>query len=346
MQTLNPEASSASTPNEPVVQTAAEIQTPVESAPQVDAKPQEESSPSKDAKTSEPKSMLEALTRANQEISEEKPTVSSTVESNQVEKSEAAKSPESATTTETPTPEDDSKLPFHNHPRWKAVLQERDAYKHSANQYQLIEKFMADNDLTNDEVIQGYQIMAAMKRDPMKALEMLQPTLESLSKFTGAVLPPDIAEQVDAGTISRDAATELARRRNEAEFHRSERQRFEARQAAQQEQQAINQRNQEIVNAASEWETQIRSRDPDYERKASFINDRIRVLVQAYPPQNGRDALALAQRAYDDVNASLRAAAPKPPMRTVTSQVSNASSAKTEPRSLKEAVFQRAGRAI
>lgn len=344
MSTLTPDASSASTtPNEPELVSPAGGQTPQETPVQVDAKLPEDSSTSKDAKSSEPKSMLEAL-QAAQTPSEEPKTVSSTVEDQS-----QVKTPE--VTPEVATPqdqlqEDESKLPFHNHPRWKALKQERDAYKQGAQQYDQIQAFMQNNDISQEEVVRMYEIAAAMKRDPMKALELMQPVLQTLNQFVGGgQLPEDVARQVEDGTISRDAATELVRRRNEAEFYRNERMRIEAQQAALREHQTIQAQTQEIVSAATEWENQIRQRDPDYDRKSTLIGSRIKELIQAQPPRNRTEALAMAQKAYDDVNSSLRAFAPKPPMRTMTSASSTASSAKPAPRSLRDAIFQAAGRA-
>jgi hypothetical protein len=343
MQTLTPEASSASTPTELEGNAASGTQTPEVVSPQIDAKLPEDSSTSKDAKSSEPKSMLEALQAATQSVSEETKTASSAVEtgSNQAATPENPTEPNAQENSDT-----DPNLPFHNHPRWKAMLQERDAYKQGAQQYSQIETFMHDNGISQDEVVRMYQFAAAMKRDPIKALELIQPVLETLNQFVGGgQLPEDVARQVDDGTISRDAAAELVRRRNEAEFFRTERQRAEAQQAAFREQQAIQAQTQDLVSAATEWETQTRQRDPDYDRKSALIGSRIRELIQEHPPRDRKEALDIAQKAYDDVNASLRSFAPRQPMRTVTSAASTANSAKSAPRSLREAIFQAAGRA-
>lgn len=240
--------------------------------------------------------------------------------------------------------EDDSKLPFHNHPRWKQMLAERDSLKEDASQYQQVASFMRGNNLSAQEVAQGMQVMALIKNDPLRALEALRPTMENLRRFAGESLPEDIAKKVDDGFIDRDSAAELARQRAQSEFLTArQQQEFQAFQAAQLQHQQAASMNA-IVSAVSGWESQLKTRDADYQAKSQFIGDRIRVLLQVSQPQTPQEAVALAERAYSEVNESFKGLNPRrQPVRTMTSG-NSATSATPAPKSLREAIMMAAGK--
>lgn len=223
----------------------------------------------------------------------------------------------------------DEDLPFHKHPRWQEKLrkeqeltQERDSFKGKAERFDRIDEFMREHELTPQEVTQGFEIMALMKHDPGKALEMLAPQLEKLELATGRKLPEDLRKRVEDGAIDPEAAQEVARTRMElaAERHRLAR----AEQSVQAGREAeVAARQQEAVKAmrtaVEGWESEVKGRDPDYPHMQSFITDRTRVLMQAAPPKTPDDAVALVKRAYDEVKASMRKVLPRPAVRTVTS---------------------------
>jgi hypothetical protein len=240
--------------------------------------------------------------------------------------------------------EDDSKLPFHNHPRWKQMLAERDSLKEDASQYQQVVSFMRGNNLNAQEVAQGMQVMALIKNDPLRALEALKPTIEHLRQFAGESLPDDIKQKVDGGFIDHESASELARQRAQAQFMTArQQQELEAYQAAQLQQQQAASMNS-IMTAVSGWESQLKTRDADYQAKSQFIGDRIRVLLQQGHPQTPQEAVALAERAYNEVNQSFKGMNPRrQPVRTMTSG-NSATSATPAPKSLREAIMMAAGK--
>ena len=106
--------------------------------------------------------------------------------------------------------EDFSDEPFHKHPRFKKVLEERNSYKDSAEKFSVMQNYLMDNQLSGDEAAKGLEIMALMKADPMAALNALKPYVQNLSQAAGIVLPKDIQTRVDDGYLDEDAGRELA----------------------------------------------------------------------------------------------------------------------------------------
>jgi hypothetical protein len=235
-------------------------------------------------------------------------------------------------------PEDDetfNDVPFHEHPRFKKLITERNAYKEDATQYGKITGFLDQNNVTAEEAAQGLQIMALMKQDPAKALEALQPYVRSLSEVTGATMPDDIQARVNDGYLDEDAGKELARSRGEVARERQMREQMEQRQFQQEQAQSVGQ----VVSAVTDWETRTRQSDPDYELKQDEMDDRVKVLVaEKGRPQSADAALAMARQAYDEVNARYsQKFANKRPIKTASGGKLSGTPT-PEPQSLMEAV--------
>ncbi len=345
MPTLTPDTSSVS---EPTPSSAPNETLPVAvglgSTSPTDAKTTEaqESSPEVqpvDAKK-EPSSLLEAALKAI-EPEEKTPVVSS----NTTEAPEKPTESSPASKEDETTPVDDSKLPFHEHPRWKEVLSERDSYKDAAARFGHVVNYMQQNNLTSDEFERGAHIMAVMKRSPLEALELLRPTWESLQRFAGEALPQDLATKVEQGFVDEASAREMAKYRNQAAF--SQNQQEQQRQAYAAEQQRLAQEQAQVqqeqhtatlYTAVNSWEEATRKRDADYAQKETFIGDRYRVLIAQTPPRTTAEAVQLAERAYADVNERMKPlSSRRQPVRTVSSTASTASAATQAPRSFREA---------
>jgi hypothetical protein len=226
------------------------------------------------------------------------------------------------------------KLPFHNHPRWKEMLSEREALKPRAEQYDKIVSFMNTNSLTPNEMADGMRVMALMKHNPAAAYEQLQTYIKKLAPFTGEELHPEIKAKVDEGFVDPDTAKELSRLKAEKEFlnQRSE----EIYQQHIEQQQAASQKA--MYDAVVGWEASEKARDPDWAAKYEMIQDRVRSLMTTTKPSNPEEAVQLARRALSDVNDRLRPLAGRnTAMRT---PISSMSSATTRPvaRSLEDIV--------
>jgi len=211
--------------------------------------------------------------------------------------------------------DDFSDTPFHKHPRFKQLIRERNEYRGRATQYDQITDFMEKNQLTAEEVAQGFQMMAMMKMgDPAQAYEALVKVTESLALAAGHKLPEHLAQKVEQGYIDQETAQDLWREQfkaqRQAAITANENQRFR-----QQEQQSA---YNTIAEAVTAWEENVRESDPDYDLKADLIDDRVRALVaEKGKPRNTDEALSYAQDAYKTVSERLKSVkGVKTPMRT------------------------------
>ena len=234
-----------------------------------------------------------------------------------------------------------SDLPFHNHPRWKEMIAERDTLKPAAEQYGKITTFMKNNGLTPQEMAEGMTVMALMKTNPAAAYQQLQGYVQNLARFTGDVLPPEIKDKLDQGYIDPDSAKRLAQLEAEREFSYArqveEQQRIQAEQEMIARQQAAD-NSQQMVAAVMRWEQAERAKDPDWSKKYEMVQDRVKALLTQQPARNPSDAIQIAQRALADVNARLRPLAGRTmPLRTPASSLSSASTTPA-PRSLEDLV--------
>lgn len=270
---------------------------------------------------------------------------------NQGASTEAAKTEEAGKTDPKDEADDDANVPFHKHPRWKQVKSQRDeARKQAAELQKQLEEFeplrtkasqldeignyMRTNNLTPQEMSEGFEVMALMKNNPAKALELLMPKIELLELASGRRLPDDIRERVDAGRTDEDTAQELAKARILA---------AERARAAEEANNRLAERSEidhanELRAAADAKEQEIASKDPDFQHKKRFVIDRFRVLAAEAPPRGKDDVSALIGRAYEDVNTYLRGIVkPQPTQPTVTSGQSTTRTA-PQPRSLEDVV--------
>ena len=234
-----------------------------------------------------------------------------------------------------------SDLPFHNHPRWKAMIAERESLKPAAEQYGKITTFMQTNGLTPQEMAEGMSVMALMKTNPGAAYAQLQGYVANLARFTGDVLPPELKAKVDEGLTDPETAKRLAQLEAEREFsyarQAEQQQRYQAEQEMIARQQAAD-NSQQMVAAVMRWEQAERAKDPDWAQKYEMVQDRVKALLSTQPARNPSDAIQIAQRALAEVNARLRPLAGRTmPLRTPASSLSSAS-ATPAPKSLADLV--------
>ncbi len=205
-----------------------------------------------------------------------------------------------------PDQENFSDVPFHTHPRFKELIDQRNRFKEGAQQFEQVQTFLSENGLSSDEAADALRLRALMKSDPAQAWDQLKPVVQQLLRDVGAVLPADLQEQVRNGQITKEAAAEISRlRAAEANTTRQN----EARdQRAQQDAEVQRQRN--VQSAVGDWETQQRARDPDFEAKLPDLQREIIYLQRTEgQPSDPASARKQIQKAYDSVTKRL---APKP----------------------------------
>lgn len=239
--------------------------------------------------------------------------------------------------------------PFHEHPRWKAVIGERDGLKRNvaemtpdAESFRQVRGFMEHHQLTPDEVKQGFAIMAALKGDPAKAWELLQPTIRDLGAFLGHELPPDLKAKVDEGLIDEPTARETARLRNTARF--AEARNTVATQRTQQRDQQ--QAGAQVATQVDAFVATKAGSDPDYKRIEPLLAGMVR-QKQAEWIAAGKSfttvakAVELTGEAYDAVKRHLGATVPaRQAIKAVPVGNSTSTAARAAPKSMNDVVRQ------
>lgn len=317
LQANPPAADNLSTPATPDVADAKQDSTPISSG-----------AGDQDA-NKKPTSLLDAVKRA---VNKPADAGSSTVETNG----------KSADADSSPAPslddkgqdkakvEADQKLPFHNHPRWKEVVTERDAYRSDAGEYRKITTYMSQNGLTPEEVTEGFQIMALMKTNPAEAHKKISEYKAHLDPYVGEKLPEDIAKRVEEGYIDEESAKQLASYKA-AEQLQQQRQQHAMNLHAEQARNGI---HAAVVN----WEQQMKVKDPDWSAKQELVTDQVKLMLASERPSTPEEALALVERAHSITRERLSRFAPqRRPVNSVSSSTSSANAAPV-PKSLLEAV--------
>jgi hypothetical protein len=322
-----------------VLNTAPQAETPVEPISSVpaeadakqDSQPISSGAGDKDA-NKKPTSLLDAVRRASDKADAASSTVGTDSKSASQDHTEETKEASDEAAKEKPKTEAAEKLPFHNHPRWKEVQSELKEAKPAAEEYRKIAAYMQSNGLTNQEVAEGFQIMALMKNNPAEAHKRISEYKVRLDAFVGEKLPDPIREKVDNGSIDPETAKEYASllAQRQLEQQRAEYQQAEYARIA----------SEGMRNAVVNWEQQKKAKDPEWSTKEALITDRVRSLMASEKPNTAEQAVALVERAYSQITDQLRRIAPhrQPinPVRSTTSSVS----ANVAPKSLKEAIIR------
>lgn len=222
----------------------------------------------------------------------------------------------------------------------KALRREMEAVTPLAEGQRQMAEFMQANNLSNEHVQTLFTFGAALRRgDFVAAKQLVEPYYIAIKEALGEKLNDDLQAQVADGVIGEEAAREMTRLRSEnARLASTAREIADA-----QRQEAEAQSRQSMLDAIASWEKTIKARDPDYAVKQDLIQDAARaVLAEKGLPaaRNPQEAVALAQAAYERVNARVGKFRPSPqPTRPAPSGGSSvATPVATKPKSLMDAV--------
>lgn len=219
---------------------------------------------------------------------------------------------------------EDDPPPFHEHPRWKEMVGERDQYREQAEilqpkaeVYDQIIHQLDEAGITDEEFNSGLHIMGLMKTDPAAALEALKPYFQNLQQFTGDLLSPELQEAVDAGEMTEERAREFQRVQAQNTFTQ---QRQEA-SVEERDRQAAESHRSAIAQAADNWFNDKASTDPDWPLKEALVEAYAARALKANggPPKDTAGVKAMmdgVMKEVDDHLKKLRPDGPKPTPRS------------------------------
>lgn len=239
----------------------------------------------------------------------------------------------------------DKDLPFHDHPRWKEVVAQRNdfekraataeaaagQFKEGAERHQQIVDFMEGNGLVADEMSELMKFGAMAKSDDPAVLEncanaLLQIADEVLVSI-GKRLPKDLQEKVDAGLIEKDAALEMAGLRGKTQTLTAKVDQSAQAQDARQKHEI----DTAVSTACVNWENATKAKDLNYnDHKSRLVAAEVSRLIAesgGKKPRSYQAANALMNKAYKNVNENLVGAqgrAPKPEISTSRSTTASA----------------------
>lgn len=220
---------------------------------------------------------------------------------------------------------DDKQLPFHNHPRWKEVTsdnkrltQEVTRLQPAADQYQKVEQYMAQHNLTAEDTGKMFLIGALIKAQDPRAITELESVLDELKGLTGHTLPEDLRKAVDEGEMTEERAKELSTTRAAARRANEQRDATTAHAHEVQSQQEVNDRRQAINAAVGNWETQKAATDPDFARKQTLVQEfataaTARERAKGKTTFTAEESVAILEQSYKRANEQLKAFVPPKP---------------------------------
>lgn len=255
---------------------------------------------------------------------------------------------------EDPTEEEKARWHSKTRKRFNMLMSQRDAAREELKQaepaiqgWNHVVSFMSENGLSGDEANAGFSIMAAMKHDPFRAKEMLEPYWNALCQMTGAgALPADLQKAVDDGRIDEPYAREVAANRARAATADDRTRRVEQRTADDANRQAHAAHTQRIQQAVNSWETNWQKSDPDFSVKQQRTLEKIRLglLSRSVRVDTPEQAVAFAEKCRQEVESELRQFVPKKTAVTPVSGVAAMTGSQPKPTSMLEAMRQAAGR--
>ena len=201
----------------------------------------------------------------------------------------------------------------------KTTKAELEKLKPQAAEYDKIDTFIRNANLTPQEVGGSLQIAALLRSDPQAARERLRPVMAELDRMLGETLPPALQARVDQGMLTLEDAKALNRASATADLQTR---RAEA--AEQRRQQDAESRNQQTqidstLDAVSSWEKQKAKGDPDWHQKQPEIAEQVELAIERKTRELGKpywptpeEAIKLSEDALSKIGDRYKRFTPKP----------------------------------
>jgi len=211
-------------------------------------------------------------------------------------------------------------------------------YQTDAEQFRQFQSYLTTSQLSAEDTNLLLGLGAALRKgDFATFLDGVLPYVQLAQEATGQRLPADLQEKVDSGYVTEDMARDYARTRYTAQQLQAQAQEMQTRQA----EQARQANAHSVASAVTQWETSVRTTDPDYSHKEDAVRRYAQALVaERGAPQSPEQAVEYARLAYEEVNRLLKPLKPAvQPTRPTPTGAQVATSATPAPRTLMEAAM-------
>lgn len=232
---------------------------------------------------------------------------------------------------EEPTPEPkvpkeekkEEQPPFHEHPRWKEMVEERN--KHKADNEKLtaelggykpkalvvdnLNAYCEQHRISEKDLQEALEITALGRSNPGECLKRLQAIMDNLGVQSGSKLPADLQKKVDDGRLDLEDAQELAKSRLGRESAEATSRQSQA--------SAAKMLENHMSEAIGRWEESTKKTDPSFEGRREMLVERIHFLWSQNPPTSVQAAVALVDKANAEIKERFSKFTPKPQARKI-----------------------------
>ena len=206
---------------------------------------------------------------------------------------------------------------------------------------QALQSFLKQADIAKEDFGLVLDLAAAMRRGDFRTfLEGVAPYVKLAQESLGIQLPSDLAQAVRGGHMTQDAARYVAQVRSQQQLAATQLTRVTNETTQRQHAEEVQNFQTSVAGAVSDWEKGVRRSDPDYARKEPVVRELLHAVVhEKGPPRSPAEAVEIAREAYGRANAMASRFVPNPrSTHQVPSSINRVNGARTEPKSLKEAI--------
>jgi hypothetical protein len=206
---------------------------------------------------------------------------------------------------------------------------------------QALQSFLKEADIAKEDFGLLLDLGAAMRRgDYRMFLEGVAPYVKLAQESLGIQLPADLQAAVQGGHMTADAARYTAQVRAQQQLAAAQLTRVTTENTQRTHAETVRNFQAQVAGAVSNWETGVRRSDPDYARTEPVVRELLHAVVhERGPPRSPAEAVEIAKQAYERARAMTSRFMPSPrSTQQVPSSINRVNGARTEPKSLKEAI--------
>jgi len=206
---------------------------------------------------------------------------------------------------------------------------------------QALQNFLKQADIAKEDFGLVLDLAAAMRRGDFRTfLEGVAPYVKLAQESLGIQLPVDLQRAVQSGHMTQDAARYTAQVRAQQQLAEAQLGRVTQETSQRDHAEAVRDFQASVAGAVSEWEKGVRRSDPDYARTEPVVRELLHAVVhERGPPRSPAEAVEIAKQAYERAKAMSSRFMPSPRgTHQVPSSINRVNGARTEPKSLKEAI--------